>query len=104
MKKRNLPSYRNKSEQVADALMSRIIEGRLKPGEMLGTEADLLAEHEVSRPTLRESLRMLEAQGVIALSPGSWRRRHRRTAEHRHPRPTPSPSIFTFRACRSAPC
>ena len=70
MKSRGGPTYRNKSEQVADALMSRIIDGGLKPGDMLGTEAELLAEHEVSRPTLRESLRMLEAQGVIALRPG----------------------------------
>jgi DNA-binding FadR family transcriptional regulator len=70
MKKRGAPTYRNKSEQIADALMSRIIDGGLKPGDMLGTEADLLADHEVSRPTLRESLRMLEAQGVIALRPG----------------------------------
>jgi GntR family transcriptional regulator, transcriptional repressor for pyruvate dehydrogenase complex len=70
MKKRSAPTYRNKSEQIADALMSRIIDAGLKPGDMLGTEAELLAEHEVSRPTLRESLRMLEAQGVIALRPG----------------------------------
>jgi DNA-binding FadR family transcriptional regulator len=64
------PTYRNKSEQVADALMSRIIDGGLKPGDSLGTEAELLRDHAVSRPTLRESLRMLEAQGVIALRPG----------------------------------
>jgi DNA-binding FadR family transcriptional regulator len=70
MKKRAAPNYRNKSEQVADALMGRIIDGGLKPGDMLGTEAELLAENDVSRPTLRESLRMLEAQGVIALRPG----------------------------------
>ncbi len=50
--------------------MGRIINSGLKPGDVLGTEADLVAEHEVSRPTLRESLRMLEAQGVIALRPG----------------------------------
>ena len=70
MKKPGGPNYRNKSEQIADALMSRIIDGGLKPGDILGTEAGLLAEHEVSRPTLRESLRMLEAQGVIVLRPG----------------------------------
>jgi GntR family transcriptional regulator, transcriptional repressor for pyruvate dehydrogenase complex len=70
MTKRVPQSYRNKSEQIADALMARIIDGGLKPGDMLGTEADLLAEHDVSRPTLRESLRMLEAQGVVALRPG----------------------------------
>jgi GntR family transcriptional regulator, transcriptional repressor for pyruvate dehydrogenase complex len=70
MKKRTAPKYRNKSEQIADALISRIIDGSMKPGDSLGTEADLLSEHEVSRPTLRESLRMLEAQGVVALRPG----------------------------------
>jgi GntR family transcriptional regulator, transcriptional repressor for pyruvate dehydrogenase complex len=70
MKKRSVPSYRNKSEQIADAVMSRIINSRLKPGDVLGTEADLVATYEVSRPTLRESLRMLEAQGVITLRPG----------------------------------
>jgi GntR family transcriptional regulator, transcriptional repressor for pyruvate dehydrogenase complex len=70
VKKLANPALRNKSEQVADALMSRIIDGGLKPGDMLGTEAELLAGHDVSRPTLRESLRMLEAQGVIALRPG----------------------------------
>ena len=70
MKRHVAPNYRNKSERIADALMNRIIDGGLRPGDMLGTEAELLADHEVSRPTLRESLRMLEAQGVIALRPG----------------------------------
>ena len=70
MKKRSAPNYRNKSSQIADTLMNRIINFGLKPGDVLGTEAELVAEHEVSRPTLRESLRMLEAQGVIALRPG----------------------------------
>jgi DNA-binding FadR family transcriptional regulator len=70
MKKRAAPTYRNKSAQIADALMSRIINSGLKPGDLLGTEAELVAEHEVSRPTLRESLRMLEAQGVVRLRPG----------------------------------
>jgi GntR family transcriptional regulator, transcriptional repressor for pyruvate dehydrogenase complex len=70
MRKNGAPNYRNKSQQIADALMDRIIDSGLKPGQALGTEADLLAEHGVSRPTLRESLRMLEAQGVIALRPG----------------------------------
>ena len=50
--------------------MSRILRQELKPGDLLGTEAELLAEHGVSRPTLREGLRILEAQGVVALRPG----------------------------------
>ena len=41
-----------------------------RPGQQLGTEADLLQQFDVSRPTLRESLRILEAQGVVELRPG----------------------------------
>jgi GntR family transcriptional regulator, transcriptional repressor for pyruvate dehydrogenase complex len=70
MTKHAAPTYRNKPAQIADTLMSRIINAGLKPGDVLGTEAELVAEHEVSRPTLRESLRMLEAQGVIVRRPG----------------------------------
>jgi GntR family transcriptional regulator, transcriptional repressor for pyruvate dehydrogenase complex len=70
MMKRGLPAYRNKSEHVAEALIGRILEARLKPGDLLGTEAELLAKYDVSRPTLRESLRMLQAQGVVTLRPG----------------------------------
>ena len=70
MAKRSAPTFRNKSEQIADALMARIIAASLKPGDVLSTEADLLSEYDVSRPTLRESLRMLEAQGVVSLRPG----------------------------------
>ena len=64
------PTYRHKSQQVAESLISRILHAQLKPGDLLGTEAELLAAYDVSRPTLRESLRMLEAQGVVALRPG----------------------------------
>ena len=69
-KKNKAMPYRNKSGQIAEAVMNRILELGLKPGELLGTEADLLNDHDVSRPTLRESLRILEAQGVIGLRPG----------------------------------
>ena len=70
MTSRGAPTYRSKAEQVAEALMSRILQQEMKPGDLLGTEAELLATHGVSRPTLRESLRMLEAQGVVAVRPG----------------------------------
>lgn len=61
---------RNKSEFVAQHLLDRIITANLMPGSTFGTEADLLAQFDVSRPTLRESLRILEAQGVLELRPG----------------------------------
>lgn len=60
----------NKSEQVARWLLDRIIDSGMMPGSSLGTEAELLETLQVSRPTLRESLRILESQGLLMLRPG----------------------------------
>jgi DNA-binding FadR family transcriptional regulator len=60
----------NKAEHVARLLLDRIIEGGLRPGSSFGTEAELLEQFDVSRPTLREGLRVLESQGVLTLRPG----------------------------------
>lgn len=59
-----------KSEQIARLLLDRIVDTGARPGSSLGTEAELLKQLGVSRPTLRESLRILEAQGVLKLRPG----------------------------------
>jgi DNA-binding FadR family transcriptional regulator len=61
---------KSKSEYVAQRLLDRIVTANLAPGSSFGTEADLLQQFDVSRPTLREGLRILESQGVLALRPG----------------------------------
>ena len=61
---------KSKAEHVAQQLLDRIITAGLAPGSSFGTEADLLKLFNVSRPTLRESLRILESQGVLELRPG----------------------------------
>jgi len=61
---------KSKAEHVAQQLLDRIIKAGLAPGSSFGTEAELLEQFEVSRPTLRESLRILESQGVLELRPG----------------------------------
>ncbi len=66
----NVTVHRSKAEQVAQRLLERIIAARLAPGSSFATEAELLSQFNVSRPTLRESLRILESQGVLALRPG----------------------------------
>jgi GntR family transcriptional regulator, transcriptional repressor for pyruvate dehydrogenase complex len=63
-------STKSKAEQVAQRLLDRIIVAGLSTGSSFGTEASLLEQFDVSRPTLRESLRILEAQGVLELRPG----------------------------------
>jgi len=60
----------SKTELIAQKLLQQIVDGGLQPGETLGTEAALLERYGVSRPTLRESLRMLEMQGAIQMRPG----------------------------------
>ena len=62
--------HRSKAEHVAQQLLDRIIAAKLKPGSSFATEAELVAQFNVSRPTLRESLKVLESQGVLELRPG----------------------------------
>ncbi len=52
--------------QVLDALFSR----RLKPGEFLGTEAQLIETYQASRVPVREALGRLEALGVVNIKSG----------------------------------
>jgi GntR family transcriptional regulator len=51
--------------QLRDALRSRILDGRLAPGAKLPSEAELTAEHGVSRITVRHALAALQAEGLI---------------------------------------
>lgn len=62
--------HRSKAEHVAQQLLERIIAVKLKPGSSFATEAELISKFNVSRPTLRESLKLLESQGVLELRPG----------------------------------
>ena len=59
---------RNLSEQVADAIVDGIAGGALAPGQRL-VEMDLAQQLQVSRVPLRESLKMLEAQGILESEP-----------------------------------
>lgn len=67
---RTAPPHRSKTEHVAQQLLDRIIAARLKAGSSFATEAELLTQFDVSRPTLRESLKLLESQGVLERRPG----------------------------------
>jgi DNA-binding FadR family transcriptional regulator len=51
-------------------LLAEIAELEIEPGQTFATEAELLERFEVSRPTLRESIRILESQGVLGQRPG----------------------------------
>jgi DNA-binding FadR family transcriptional regulator len=52
--------------QVADRIREAILAGRLSPGEALPTERELSETFGVSRASVREALRALQAQGLVA--------------------------------------
>jgi DNA-binding FadR family transcriptional regulator len=58
------------AELVADRLRRRIISGDLDDGDELPREAQLIAEFGVSRPSLREAIRILETEGLIRIRRG----------------------------------
>ena len=70
MKPQRIPKL---AEVVAAELRGRILSGELKRGESLLSEATLMDQYDVSRPTLREALRLLEAQNLVTVRRGSHR-------------------------------
>jgi GntR family transcriptional regulator, transcriptional repressor for pyruvate dehydrogenase complex len=55
---------------VAQRIVRDIGRAGLRPGDLLPPERAMLETYETGRGTLREALRLLEFQGVIALKPG----------------------------------
>ena len=56
------PAY----ELVAEAIERKILGGRLKPGDPVGTESELVKQFGVNRSTVREGIRLLEQSGLVA--------------------------------------
>jgi DNA-binding FadR family transcriptional regulator len=61
---------REKPQRIADELRRLIVSGKLSEGDSLGHEPDLVKRFGVSRPSLREALRILEAEGLISVVRG----------------------------------
>jgi DNA-binding FadR family transcriptional regulator len=57
-------------EMVAAQLRRQIVLGELKEGDQLPSESVLMEQFGVSRPTLREAFRILEAEGAINVRRG----------------------------------
>lgn len=58
------------SESVARDIVQDVVSGGLGEGDSLPSEARMLEQYGVSRESLREGLRLLEAQGLITLRRG----------------------------------
>jgi GntR family transcriptional regulator, transcriptional repressor for pyruvate dehydrogenase complex len=61
---------REKPQQIADELRALIVSGQLSEGDSLGREPELVERFGVSRPSLREALRILEAEGLVTVVRG----------------------------------
>jgi len=61
---------RKLSHVLADRLRSRILNGQLAVGAKLPPEGELVAMFKVSRPTLREAIRILEQERLIEVGRG----------------------------------
>lgn len=59
------------AELIAAQLRRQIVGGELKEGVSLPPEAELMEQFRVSRPTLREAFRILEAESLIVIRRGS---------------------------------
>jgi len=55
---------------VAQRIVRDVVRNGVRPGDLLPPERVMLETYETGRGTLREALRLLEFQGVIALKPG----------------------------------
>ncbi len=61
---------RHVAELVADELRRRILDGELDDGDELPRQDDLVEEFGISRPSLREALRILETEGIVSVRRG----------------------------------
>jgi len=59
--------------QLRDAISTLIEEQGLRPGDQLPTEAELTRRFQISRPALREALKLLEQDGAIYVKHGKGR-------------------------------
>lgn len=61
---------RGKPKQIATEVRAQIVSGELSEGDSLGREPELVERFGVSRPSLREALRILEAEGLVTVVRG----------------------------------
>jgi len=59
------------AELIAETIRRRVVQGELKSGDALPSEADLMTEFNVSRASLREAFRVLEAEALIEVKRGA---------------------------------
>lgn len=67
---KNAHSGGKAASKIAEYLRREIVTGNLRPGDKLKSERLLTEYFDVSRPTLREAMRLLESEALISISRG----------------------------------
>jgi GntR family transcriptional regulator, transcriptional repressor for pyruvate dehydrogenase complex len=62
---------RSMPQMLADDIRSQVVTNELAPGQALPSEKELIETYGVSRPTLREAIRILEAESLVETRRGS---------------------------------
>ncbi|WP_336660921.1 FadR/GntR family transcriptional regulator [Leucobacter sp. USHLN153] len=58
-------------QRIVDQIEQAIISGEIPVGSQLSSERDLMVQFGVSRPTVREALRILQSMGLLESRPGT---------------------------------
>lgn len=58
------------SAEIVAQIRERLFDGKFRPGDFVGTERSLAVEFGVSRLTMRDALRILEANGIVEVKVG----------------------------------
>jgi len=91
------PAY----QKVADAIEREIVNGRINPGDPIGTEHELVRQFGVNRSTIREGIRVLEEGGLTArLQPAPERLSSALQQARQPPEPRARPARYLPRALR----
>lgn len=59
------------SDRIIDQIRDAVLSGNVKPGDRLDSEKELMAQFGVSKATMREALRVLEAMGLVEIRKGT---------------------------------
>lgn len=63
--------WRRLAEMIADQIRDRILSGELEEGELLPKESELREQYPVNVQSLREAMRILEAEGLVKVRRGN---------------------------------
>ncbi len=61
-------------QEIAEQILNMIREGQLKPGDLLPSERELAQRMHVSRVSVRDAIRVLEARGIVEVRQGEGTR------------------------------